>query len=307
MRAFVRAVFVAAATAFAAPAFAAPPAPATPATSETQRRDELRAAFDAVQAAATRGPAEITLRDQAKLKIPAGMIWVPQGPADRLMRALGNGHDQYELGIVLAAGKLDWIGDVRYLPSGYVRDDEARDWNPDDLLKSLQEATLAENQDRQARGFDPLQVTGWLESPRYDTNTHRLVWSVAAQPLGRPATDDNESVNYNTRVLGREGYISITLITARSDLAQYRPVAQTLLGGFGFDPGKRYEDFNSSTDHVAEFGLAGLLGVVAAKKLGLIALLGAAFLKFGKLILIAVAGGGALIVRLFRRKPSAAA
>jgi uncharacterized membrane-anchored protein len=304
MRALARAAFLlAVAVGLATPAFA-DNAPAVP-TAQDQRLSELRSARDAAIKAATRGPADVTLSNQANLTIPAGMIWVPQPQADRLMQALGNAHDEYELGIVMD-GKLDYIVDVRFVADGYVRDDDAKDWNPDDLLKGLQEATLQENQQRQARGFDPIEVTGWLEPPRYESQTHRLIWAAGIDPLGKPATDDNAGVNFNTRVLGREGYISLTLITARSDLAQYKPAALMLLGNFSFVPGKRYEDFSSSTDRVAEYGLAGLLGVVAAKKLGLIALLGAAILKFGKAMLLAVVAGGAVIARVFRRKPKTA-
>ena len=53
---------------------------------------------------------------------------------------------------------------------------------------------------------------------------------------------------------------------------------------------KRYGDFNSSTDKVAAYGLAALVAGVAAKKLGLLALLAATAVKFAKVIVLAVAG-----------------
>ena len=68
-------------------------------------------------------------------------------------------------------------------------------------------------------------------------------------------------------------------------------------------PGKRYEDFNATTDHIAEYGLAALIGGIAVKKLGLFALAAGFVLKFAKLILIGVAAFGASVMRFFRRKP----
>ena len=65
-----------------------------------------------------------------------------------------------------------------------------------------------------------------------------------------------------------------------------------------FNPGHRYEDFNSGTDKLATYGVAGLLGVVAAKKLGLLAMRLLFFKKAGVLLLAALAGLG----RMFKRR-----
>ena len=75
-----------------------------------------------------------------------------------------------------------------------------------------------------------------------------------------------------------------------------------MLTGVEFKSGKRYTDFNSSTDKVAAYGLAALVAGVAAKKLGLLALLGAGILKFAKVIVIAVVAFGAGVVRWFKAR-----
>ena len=56
---------------------------------------------------------------------------------------------------------------------------------------------------------------------------------------------------------------------------------------------------------MAEYGLLALIGVVAAKKLGLLALAAAFALKFAKVGILAVGGGLLAVKRLFRRKPTA--
>ena len=116
----------------------------------------------------------------------------------------------------------------------------------------------------------------------------------------------NLGVNYNTYALGREGYLSLNFITDLKDLPAQKPDAKALLGSLEFDKGKRYEDFDSSTDHVAEYGLAALVVGVGAKKLGLLAVAFAFIAKFAKIIFIAVIGGGAAITKFFKRdKPTA--
>jgi len=75
-----------------------------------------------------------------------------------------------------------------------------------------------------------------------------------------------------------------------------------LLGTLNFVPGKRYQDFNQSTDKVAAYGLAALVGVVAVKKLGLLAMAGVFLLKVWKLGLIAIAGAAAGVRKFFGRK-----
>ena len=70
--------------------------------------------------------------------------------------------------------------------------------------------------------------------------------------------------------------------------------AQELLSAVTFNDGKRYTDFDASTDKVAAYGLAALVAGVAAKKLGLLAVAGAFILKFAKVFALGAAalGGG---------------
>jgi uncharacterized membrane-anchored protein len=126
-----------------------------------------------------------------------------------------------------------------------------------------------------------------VQPPKYDATTHRLVWSAELRDK-QSAPGDDSGVNYNTYALGREGYVSLNLVSDMHNIEADKPVAHTLLGGLQFNAGKRYEEFNASTDHIAEYGLAALVGGIAAKKLGLFAVAAAFVVKFAKVILIAV-------------------
>ena len=285
------------------PGHAQPYAPKPP-TTEEDRAAEREAAWKAAVAAATRGPASIPLRNEATLALPAGMVFIPQAEATRLSRAVGNQPGAALAGIVTTlSDKDDWFVYVSWLADGYVRDDEAKDLDADTVLQGLRDGVDEGNKDRQARGFPELEVVGWNQPPQYDSAAHQLSWSLALKEKG--AADGDPVVNYNTRALGRDGYFSVNLVTNQASFAQDRGVATTLLSGLAYDGGKRYADFDSSTDHVAEYGLMALIGVAAAKKLGMLALGAAFLLKFAKLGILAVGGGLVAVRRFFRRKPSA--
>ena len=268
------------------------------------RQTELRAAWKAASEAAIRGAAAVPLRDQARLQVPSGMAFIPLAESARLSRALGNHPGPDMVGAVTSFDDAgDWIVLIRWTADGYIRDNEAKDLNPGDILQSLREGTDEGNKDRLARGFPELELQGWTQPPQYDPATHRLVWSLLVAEKGAPAGD--ASVNVNTRALGREGYLSLNLITGQAAIDRDRAVSATLLSGLDFNEGKRYADFNGSTDRVAGYGLAALIGVVAAKKLGLIALAGAFVLKFAKVGALAAVGVGLALKRLFRKRPAA--
>jgi uncharacterized membrane-anchored protein len=287
------AVLLASATAIALPARAddaAPPTSPTPATQQQAIDAEKADAEAAADKAKLVGPAQITLQDQGVLALPGGFSFVPQPQASRLMRAYGNSDSTELVGLILPeAADGNWWATLDFVKAGYVKDDDAKNWNADELLASLKEATNSQNAERGRRGFPAVEITGWIEPPAYDASSHRLVWSALVRRIG--ASGDQGSVNYNTYALGREGYFSLDLITSRDAIAADKSVAQTLLADVAYDKGKAYEDFNASSDHIAAYGLAALIGGVALHKLGLFAL-GAAFvLKFAKVL-----GLGALVV-----------
>lgn len=264
---------------------------------------EIKQAWAAAKTAAQHGPTAVTLRDQAKLNIGTGEVFIPQPAAGQLMQAMGNRNNPDMLGLVMPTGGAEWMVVAKYEASGYIKDDDAKDWNVDDLFKSIKEGTDAANAEREKRGIPALEIQGWVERPHYDAAAHRLIWSMAARSKGQPAGEP-ESVNYNTYALGREGYISLNLITARDHVDADKPAVQKLLANLDFQDGKRYTDFNEKTDKVAEYGLAALVGGIAAKKLGLFAVMAAFFAKFAKVAILAVAGFGAAIAKLFKRKSS---
>jgi uncharacterized membrane-anchored protein len=280
-------------------------------TTLAQPTDAARAEFEAAAQAANKatiaGPADIKLIDQAVLKLPQGMNYIPATEGGRLLVAMGNRAGEGLLGLVLSGESgADWFVVMRFAKSGYIKDDDAKDWKTAELLSGLKEGTEEANKERRARGISEIEVVGWVEAPKYDAATHRLVWSLESKDKRAPL-EAERGVNYNTYALGRDGYISMNLVTGMKQIQAEKPIAHTLLASLQYNGGKGYGDFNSATDHIAEYGLAALVGGIAAKKLGLFALIFAFILKFAKIIGIAVVAGGAGLVKAFlgRKTPPA--
>lgn len=273
------------------------PAPAPNAQEAQQIEGEK--AFEAALTARTLGPAEVPLLTQAVLKLPAGYAFIPKAEGSRLMRAMGNRTGSNFLGLVTQAESFDWFATLVYNNAGYVRDDDAKVWKADELLQSLKDGTEEGNKDRASRGFPQIEITGWVEPPAYTSETHRLVWAAHVRQKGETK---GGSVNYNTYALGREGYFELNMIGAQDVIVREKDRAQDLLAALNYVPGKAYGDFQAGTDKVAEYGLAALVAGVAAKKLGMFAVLAAFFAKSAKLILLAVFGALAVIGRLFKGK-----
>ncbi|WP_116522754.1 DUF2167 domain-containing protein [Achromobacter insuavis] len=265
-------------------------------------QQEIEAAMKAAYAAAQEGPADVKLGDQAVVHLPESMFFVPRIQADRLMAAYGNGKDPSLLGVVMPkSDDDDWVITVNFDKAGYIKDDDAKNWNVSELLDSLRDGTEESNVERKKRGFPELVMDGWVEAPKYDSNTQRLVWSVAVKHKGDSA-NDNPTVNYNTYALGRDGYITLDLITQKNLVPKDKTAVLTLLDNLKYVEGKRYADFNSSTDKVAEYGLAALVAGVAAKKLGLFAVIAAFLAKFAKVGILAAAALGGGLWKRFRGK-----
>jgi uncharacterized membrane-anchored protein len=265
-------------------------APAAAEANLSPQEKEWMNAQLAARQAAQHGPVDIKLSDQAVLTLPASYEFVPKLEAARLLRAMGNNAGPEFHGLIMSNdGENDWIITVDFHNSGYVRDEDAKTWNADELLTQLKDGTEAGNADRAERGFPALEVAGWAETPKYDQPTHRLVWSALAKEKSAPANSEM-TVNYNTYALGRDGYYSLNLIVGQESLAANKQHASKILAALNFNDGKRYTDFVEGKDHVAEYGIAALVAGVAAKKLGLIALFGAFFIKGAKFILLALAG-----------------
>jgi uncharacterized membrane-anchored protein len=250
----------------------------------------------------TVGPKKISLPHELTLDLGAKYIYLDIPQSQKLLTAGGNFHNEDSLGIVAAnvgdaeeeSDEGTWSIYLDYEDSGYVKDDEKID--ADDLMKSLREGQEEANKERVEKNFAALNLQGWSDTPRYDKSLHHLIWGIRVQSTKAPAP----SVNYNTRVLGRHGFVSVNLVAKADKVDQFKPFASEILKSTTFNKGSTYEDVDKSKDKIAEYGLGGLvLGGVAlglAKKGGILLILA----KFGKVIFVGIAAGGAAVAKFFR-------
>ena len=238
-----------------------------------------------------------------EIDLPAhyGFLGLPD--ANKLMESFGNPHDESLLGLI-AGEEGNWIIAVSYENTGYIDDKEKID--ADKLLQTLKEGTLAQNEDRVKRGFLPAHIDNWDELPYYDQKLHHLVWALTVK------TDKHQSLNYNTRILGRRGVAELDLLTKPELIATDKPQAAKMLAVTTFKAGSRYEDVDKKKDKIADFGLMGLIlggaGLGAAKlvKVGLLATFGKSIFAFllalKKAIVLFFVGIWASIKKLFGKK-----
>ena len=258
-----------------------------------------------INAAAKHGPIDIPLRDEATLSVPKGEVFLPAQEAGILLKRMGNFTNDQLLGLILPEGDANWFVVADYDNSGYVKDEEGKDIDAGKLLQDMKEATEAGNKERREKNIDPFRVSRWIEAPHYDQASRHLVWSIELETLDAKGAVKARNLNYNTYALGRDGFIELNLVTGVATVEKDKAYVRQLLSDLHFKPGKRYEDFNASTDKVAAFGLLALIGGVAAKKLGLLALAGVFLVKFAKIGLAAVIGGFAAFRKFFRKKDDA--
>lgn len=215
----------------------------------------------------------------------------------------GNPLDDSVLGMIVPrTPALDapggWAVVVTYADDGYVSDQDAAKIDYSELLADMQKGTAEDNAARREQGYGTVDLLGWAVPPRYDPGSKKLYWAKELRFDGA----QQHTLNYDIRVLGRSGYLSLNAVAGMDQLEQVRQGMQQLLPMTEFDQGARYADHNPSTDKIASYGLAGLIGGGLAAKAGLFAKLGLLLAKGWKLVLLGVFAVGTGIKRVFSRK-----
>jgi uncharacterized membrane-anchored protein len=184
-----------------------------------------------------------------------------------ILEAWGNPPDPDTLGMWLPAGSHlfgpgSWAVLLTLQGDGWVDDADAATIDADALLASMQQVERDGAVERRARGFDGLELVGWAAPPRYDTAARALYWATAIR-----SDSGNETLNYDVRVLGRSGVLSLDALSALEDLPRVAEGMERIRTRATFREGHRHEDYDPGLDPKAAYGLAALIagGAVAAK------------------------------------------
>jgi uncharacterized membrane-anchored protein len=226
---------------------------------------------------------------------------------NKLLMAWGNESDTSTQGTIIPVdvdpwSETGWAVILTYDDDGHVDDSDAAEMDYDDMIKDMKEGTEDHNAERKKAGFGAVHLIGWAEKPHYDASAKKLFW---AKEINFEGSAGN-TLNYDVRVLGREGVLSMNAVAGMDRLEQIRGEMRPLIEVAEFNEGYRYGEFNAKTDRAAEYGLAALIAAGVGAKLGLFAKLGALLLAFKKIIVIGFIALGAFIKRLFGKKDETA-
>lgn len=233
----------------------------------------------------------------ARLDMPEAYVYLNPQDADRLLsEGWGNPPGTESLGMILPADISPfeyegWGVVIQHVSDGYISDEDAHDIDYDELLKSMQADQVEENEIREQEGYPSIDFVGWAETPHYDAQEHKLYW---ARNLKFEGTTEN-TLNYNVRILGRQGMLVMNAVAFMGQLDQVRADMGNVLAFSEFTEGNRYEDFNPEIDEVAAYGLGAVIAGKLAAKAGLLAKLGVLLLAFKKFL---IAIGAAIVVFL---------
>jgi uncharacterized membrane-anchored protein len=233
----------------------------------------------------------------ATLNIPAGFKFLNAEQSARvLVDHWGNPDANGTLGMifpesdgVLSEGGFAFV--VSYEEMGFVEDGDADDIDYDEMMTGFQNDDVADNEQRAKLDFPPVYTIGWAAPPFYDKDKKVLHWAKELQ-FGDSA--EVNTLNYNVRVLGRKGVLQLNAVSTMDELENVKANIPGVLAMAQFNDGFRYDQFDDNTDEVAALTVGGLVAGKVLAKVGLFAFFG----KFFKVILLAVAAGGAMLWRL---------
>ena len=286
---------------------AAKPADPTPAAAPVaQAPTNETLAYAALLAQGVRGPVEVRLADRATMWLPANRVYLDGEQARKLLGA-GKNWDDATQGVVLpVTSRPDWMAYVSLVDDGYISDQDAKTMDPEAVLGTYKAKVAAENPARARQGLPPLEVTGWMEAPRYDAR-HRLSSCIGATALGSKNPDD-WIVNCSSFALGDQGALKIVVAGQEANYQRFRGESGALIDTIVYDKGKGYDDADLATAKTAPYGLIALMTgdtnfkkvtvaqpAAPAQKLGLIALIIVYALKFGKILLFGMAAAFAFV------------
>lgn len=243
----------------------------------------------------------------AYIDVNDGYVFLaPQEAKHLLVDYWGNEDDPEVLGVLTSDTariyyNVETAFVIKYDDCGYIKDNDAENINYDDVLSSMKDDCEEYNKIAEKRGTSKCDIVGWAANPRYDNENKTLYWAKHMKFI-RPDKSENDILNYDMRVLGRKGFISLMAVAEIDKLQSIEEMKSKILSNVHFNEGYTYNDFNPAKDKIAEWTIGSLIAGKLLLKAGILAKLGVVFAKFWKVILIAFAALCALLSKIFRKR-----
>ncbi len=234
------------------------------------------------------GPGKAAIGSFAEIDLPNGYWFTGKKGTEKLMQMMGNLVNHHEEGF-LAPGNIfqkgdtqPWIVVFEFNDIGYVKDDEKKSIDAAKLLDGMKEGVKEGNVERKRHNLPEMEVVGWAVEPHYNEKTNNLEWGLLLQ-----TEKGDRVINYDVRMLGRNGVMQSTLVLSPGQLTKALPDFREVLAAFSFKSGQKYAEYREG-DRIAKIGLTALIAggaAAAAWKFGFFKYIW----KFGAFILVGFA------------------
>ncbi|MEH6626841.1 MAG: DUF2167 domain-containing protein [Motiliproteus sp.] len=238
--------------------------------------------------------------DVATLTVPDNFYYLSSADTEKvLVEVWGNPPGGSTLGMLFPKKYTPFDADawgvtVSYEEDGYVSDENADSIDYDDLLEQMKSDVKASSEQRIQQGYESIALLGWAERPHYDSTAKKMYWAKELEFGG----EQQHTLNYNIRVLGRKGVLVLNFIAGMPQLQEISSNLDPVLTMANFDTGFRYEDFDPDLDEVAAYGLGALIAGKVLAKTGVLVMILLALKKFWILGAVALFG----FVKVFFRR-----
>ena len=240
---------------------------------------------------------QITLGDgMASLQVPQGYKFLNAEESRYVLSDLwGNPPNESIMGMLFREQDSPMMGNLyaitlSFEEEGFVDDEDAKELDYDEMLAQLQEDAKSSNKERNKLGYASVDLLGWASQPYYDAEAKKLHWAKVLQFHD----EEERTLNYNIRILGRRGYLVLNAISGMNALDSVNADLKPILASVNFNEGHRYSDFNPEIDKVAAYGIGGLIAGKILAKAGFFGILA----KFGKFIIMGIIG----LVAMLRKR-----
>lgn len=233
----------------------------TPGVSGLSREDSLSRyerldSSDLLSASFSYKVGEQVLNQLAVLKVPQGYRLLEGDQARVLVEQLwGNPENPNTLGVLIpqrVSPTDKEVGGIiiSFEPTGYLNDDDAQRINYNRLLYSMKEELQEDNLLKGGRSVGAIKTVDWAFPPYFNKSNH----SLHLAKVFKFESKLSPFLNYEVRLLGRNGALCLTAIGKASDLQKIKAQLESVLEYTQFTFGNRYEDFNPLTDRKSSWG-----------------------------------------------------
>jgi len=247
----------------------------------------------------------IALDDLATIDLPEGYKYLNPEEAKRILVDSWNNPPSQTLGMIIPS-KVNpysfegWGVVITYEADGHIDDEDAAHIDYEELMRQMKLSVDEENSIRMQEGYEPYGLTGWAEPPHYDMERHKLFWALELE-FGEPG-EAVRTLNYNVRILGRRGVLVFNAVSGIEQLQEVQVHMHSILDVTSFTSGNEYDDFNPETDHVAAYGVDGLIAGNVAANTSLLSLFLDLLLEFWKFIVVLLLITGFLLRQSYLRR-----